>query len=553
MVANVDVLVVGAGPTGLTMAAELARHGVECRLIDRLPGPQGIAKASGIMPRTLEVLDDMGVGPAFREAGLAVESMVTYAGEEEPLFDLRFTAIDSPHAHVLCLPQSETERLLGELLARRGGRIERGVELVQLEEFDDFIRAELLEDGRRTTVHARYLVGCDGAHSFVRHALGFTFPGGLSPQDFALGHVRIDWDVPRDRIVTFLVDQGCLFATPLPDGRWLMVADLVGAQQEMHAGKAPTVADLQRLVDERVRGGGRVSEPQWTTFFRVHHRQVERYGRERAFLAGDAAHIHSPFGGQGMNTGIQDAYNLAWKLGLVLRRGGRPALLDSYDRERRPVGKAVLNLSTQLQATSSFRNPVLQGVRDLAMRCMGHLEVVSHHVAAQLGEVLYSYRGGPLAAEHHEHGVRLHPDPRHPGLRDCRAFGAGPRAGDRAPDPVIEGGRLARHLGGARFSVLLFEGSHAAAGEADDLRALAGRLGGSLPLPVEAFVVDPRAAAGAADTPGVLSDPEQEAHHAYGARGQCLYLIRPDGYVAYRSQPIDVERLAGFVGQHLIG
>lgn len=547
---TVDVLVVGAGPTGLLLAAELCRRGVACRLVDKLVQPQPFAKASGIMPRSLEMFESIGALPDFLEAGVAVHSFVIAGNGPDAILQMAFAEIDCPFPIMLGLEQYSTERLLTAHLLQNGGTIERGTELTAFTQSADGVQVELRHaDGAGERVAAQFLVGCDGAHSAVRHALALPFTGAAYPQDFMLGHVKLDWDVPHDQSRMFLRTAGSLFTFPVPDGRWMMVGELAGDQQHRVHDGAPDVADLQWLVDERVQPGTRVHDAQWSSFFRVHHRQVSRYAVGRVFLAGDAAHIHSPAGGQGMNTGMQDAFNLAWKLALVVRHGAAPGLLDSYDAERRPVGKAVLKITDQMQTAASLRNPVLQELRNAAMNCAGHVEVLAHHMAGQLGETLYSYHAGPLAAEHHDLGLRLHGDARHPGFRDCHDFHHGPRGGDRAPDARLNGTRLHPHLHGGGFTALLFEGTHGSEVEEERLTHVAQAIEQAHPGLLRAHIVTPHAAPPEhlAGFPGVLPDPAQEAHHRYGARGQCLYLVRPDGYVAFRSLPLEPARLGAYL------
>ncbi len=534
-----DVLVIGAGPTGLTLASELLRHGVSCRLIDQLDTPPTIAKASGIMPRTLEVLDDMGCVGAFLEQGLRIEHMDTQLGDGSKVMELSFAGIGTPFPFLLCQEQNRTETVLREHLAKLGGSIERPVKATAFVPGEDGVEVTLDHGDRKERCVVRYLVGCDGAHSTVRHGLGFQFSGAAYPQDFVLGHGRFEWDQPRDRVATFLSDAGAAYANPLPEDTWLAVADLDGPQQKrVHEG-APTPQELMEIFRERVPFPVRISDLRWSTFFRIHHRQVERYADGRVFLAGDAAHIHSPFGGQGMNTGMQDAYNLAWKLGLVLKGGAAPSLLASYDAERRPVGKAVLNFTNQLQVSASWRGSVTQAVRNNVIRCLGHLEIVGHHMADQLGETLYSYKSGALAAEDCDPGFHLHVDPHHPSMRDCRAFFAGPHAGSRAPDAQLAGKRIFDLLRGPRFSLLLFEGTHGSNDEHEDLEWFGAELAAQLPIDVRTFLITRQ------------EDPEQHAHDLYGARGQCMYLVRPDGYVGYRSQPVSSDGAKRWVKVHL--
>ncbi len=546
MGADVDVLVIGAGPTGLALAIELHRWGLRCRLVDKLAAPARVTKASGVMPRTLEVLDGMGVGEPLRAAGLPLRGMTTWAEEHQKLMDLSFDGVDSPWPMVVSLPQYETERLLTERLTALGGRIDRCLDVVGLEDNDDGVRVTLERDGGgREDMTASYVVGSDGAHSFVRHHLGLTFEGAAYPEDFLVVHAGIDWDLPPDRIGMVLSRKGMIFGNPLPDGRWIMTGDLPQGTEHHHT---PTVADVQALLDGRAPPGSKARDLVWASYFRIHHRQVNRYGKGRMFVAGDAAHVHSPAGGQGMNTGIQDAVNLGWKLALVVTGAADARILESYDAERRPVGKEVLKFANQVQVSSTIHHPVLQKLRDTVLVAAGQLEVVRHLTLGQMSEVAYTYRHGPLAAEHTDPGFHLHRDARHATFDDCLAFHHGPVAGDRAPDVPLGDGRLYSRLGGAAFHALLFEGTHRPLDAEPDLIRMARAMREAWGDRVRVSVVTPYAEPpeAVADDVDVVTDPFQAAHKRYGARGPCLYLVRPDGYVLYRCQSPDAARAARF-------
>ncbi|MET0631457.1 MAG: FAD-dependent monooxygenase [Xanthobacteraceae bacterium] len=419
-----DVLVVGAGPVGLTMAAELARHGCRCRIIDRLEAPSGYCKAIGVTPRTLEVWEDMGVARTMIDNGLWLIGIRTIV-PGRPVHDAIVDLSDLPYGS-LGIPQYATERILGEHLGRLGGAVDRGIALSGLREEDDQVAVELEHtDGRTERASYRFVVGCDGAHSAVRHAAGFGFPGDAFPMEFMLGDVMIDWDVPRG-LAVFAVEPhddappDLVVAIPLPERRRYRIAMVEPPEPSAPAVEGhgimahrpgPPLAELQAVTDTLLPGKPRLLDLRWSARFHISTRIADKYRAGNVFIAGDAAHIHPPAGGLGMNTGVQDAYNLAWKMALVLRGKAGAELLDSYEAERRPVGVEVVERTKAVSIS------------------MGRDRKKEDRLADT--QILVNYRGTPWVAD--------------------ALPGDGPRAGDRAPDAY---GLSRDHVG---FPLRLFE------------------------------------------------------------------------------------------------
>ena len=426
------VLVVGAGPVGLTLACELARYRVGVRLIDRSPEPTRTSKALVVWSRTLELMDRMGCTEAFLAAGLRARGATLRSGGRV-LGGPRFSEIASPYDFALMIPQSETERLLSEHLAGLGVAVERPVALTGFAQGPDAVEAWLRHaDGREERVVAPYLIGCDGAHSSVRHGLGLAFEGQAQGDEWLLADIRIEGPgaPPPDEIAVYLHRDGPFVIFPIPGGRARVVAT-VGRIDPARARPEPTLAEVQALVETRAGDGIRVADPVWLTHFRIHERKVSQYRTGRAFLAGDAAHIHSPAGGQGMNTGMQDAVNLAWKLALVLRGEAAPGLLDSYGPERNAVGETVLRNATRLTDMATLAHPAAQG------RPQPH----------PAGASRVPHRAGPHGRHHERDRDRLS---RRPALRGpggglalaARARGrTAPRRGRGAALRALRGGR----------------------------------------------------------------------------------------------------------------
>ncbi|PXW51291.1 FAD-dependent monooxygenase [Methylobacterium sp. B4] len=404
-----DVLIVGAGPVGLTMGAELVRYGVGVRLIDRAPHATETSKALVVWSRTLELMDRMGCTQAFVDAGLRAPGASIRSGGKV-LGNPRFADIASAYNFALMIPQRETERLLAAHLRSFGVEVERQVELVGFDEAADGVEVCLRHaNGREETLRTPWLIGCDGAHSTVRHGLGLAFEGAAQGDDWLLADVRLDGSSapPPDEIATYLHRDGPFVIFPIPSGRARVVAT-VGRTDAAHPRPDPTLDDVQALIDQRA-GGFCASDPVWLTNFRINERKVAEYRHGRVFLAGDAAHIHSPAGGQGMNTGMQDAVNLAWKLAMVVHGQAGTSLLDSYSPERSAVGDLVLRNAGRLTDMATLSNPAAQAARNLALRFLLGLHTVRDRMATQMSEIEIAYANSPLS-EGARSGVRWDPE-----------------------------------------------------------------------------------------------------------------------------------------------
>ena len=404
-----SVLIVGAGPVGMTLASELTRYGVSVRVVDGSAARTDKSKAMVLWSRTLELLDrggDRGAAP-FVEAGFKVAGVTFVAGNTDVVGRVAMDAIPSAHAYALALPQSETERLLEERLAAQGVTVERSTEAGSFEMGTDGIGAVLRRaDGREETVRANWLVGCDGAHSAVRHALGVPFAGETLLSDWFLADVHMTgYPRPDTDAAIHWHRDGVLLIFPIQAGRYRIIGDL--PYTEGKAAPVPTLDEVQALVDQRGPTGTRLFDPVWLSGFRINGRKVASYREGRVFLAGDAAHIHSPAGGQGMNTGMQDAVNLAWKLALVAHGRAGAALLNSYSPERSGVGDEVLKAAERLTSVATLKNPLAQGVRNAVGRLMLGLPRVAHGVADTMAEVAIHYPDSPLNGP----GVRGVPRP----------------------------------------------------------------------------------------------------------------------------------------------
>ena len=414
---DTEVLVVGGGPVGLTTALELRRRGVEVMVIDRLLAPAPYAKAVGIQPRTVELWDAAGLARRALDAAVTMRGQLAFVdGAQTSRLELQLPD-DIPY-HFVALPQYETERVLAESLGEHGTRVRRGVELVSFTQDDDGVTATVRDEAGQRTVTARYLIGCDGAHSAVRKGLGLTFDGDAFAEEYMLADVEVDWDLPtgygvRASHQTDGVTDDLLVCIPLPGTKHHRVSMLVpeelstkgaasdGIAHGLEGGAAPQLHHIQAVLDRLSPQPVAASNMRWSSVFRISHRLVDRYGIGRVFVAGDAAHIHPPTGAQGMNTGVQDAYNLGWKLALAVHGSAADGLLESYQAERHPVGEEVVGRTVR-----AARSGIGAGETDPAT------------VIAREAQLLVGYPDSPLVYQDD-------PD---------NGLSMGPVAGQRAPD-----------------------------------------------------------------------------------------------------------------------
>jgi 3-(3-hydroxy-phenyl)propionate hydroxylase len=456
------------------MASEFARHGVACRIIDKSPTQSQASKALVIQSRTLELFDLMDIVAEFLALGTKIYAVNMYTNGEQ-LVRLTFDELNGPYPFMLDLAQSETERILKHL-KRFGLHVERQVELVKFVQTSDSVNSTLLHhsssnDGddndnnnQEELVRSSWLIGCDGAHSTVRHILDIPFSGATYPEYFALADIKLQWPLADNETHIFLHKDGILAAFPLSNAveerggkRYQVSAEATINQsnpsreqnkeesdgeerqqkkkQQFSINNYEPTRDFRRFIKDRVvpinnkAGEGAAAEIiltdlTWSSMFKIHRRRAEQYKQGRVFLAGDAAHIHSPASGQGMNTGIQDAYNLAWKLALVIKSHAYTSILYSYEAERQPVTESVLNMTDFLFRMGTSHDPVSQQLRN-------HLfPLVAHPMVNQISELAINYRKSPIVSEYISNPSLIYDR-----LRATKS--STPKAGDRAPEGYL--------------------------------------------------------------------------------------------------------------------
>ena len=534
------VLIVGAGPTGLAAAMSLARAHISVRLIDKALQPDPHSRAIGIQARTLELLEQHRLIEPFLELGHRARAANLYSNGQR-LARLDFDPLQTRYPYVLFLDQAVTERLLTEHLATLGVNIQRGVELTMFAQGSAGLSATLQHtDGRSETVHPSYLIAADGAHSAIRHRLGMSFAGKTFEQTFLLADLQAETDWSDDEFHIFASGEGLAALFPMGAGRYRLIADHPAmpaspdgsgetALKVAAPAPAPSLEECRALAARRIHHPVKFADLTWATHFHLNSRMVEQLRVERVFLAGDAAHVHSPAGAQGMNTGIQEAFNLGWKLARVMKGHAPDRLLDSYHLERHPIERDVLRQTSFVTHMAEADHGPLKLLREHVMPALAALGPLRDAARLTVSELSIQYRRSPLTLE--------------------RVLDGGPRAGERAPDALVHvvDGPLGRAPGigcifdlhdPALFSLFLLvapvapneapldpAASRHAARDAD-LDRLSDAIERLLPGAVRIWRIS--------DTTGEGAPPLSES---YGRTRPAFYLMRPDGYICARGRP----------------
>ena len=374
-----DVLVAGGGPTGLALAVALRAAGRTVLVLDEAAAGANTSRAAVIHARTLEVLEPLDVTRRMLPEGVVVP-VFTVRDAGKVLARINFAQLASSYPYTLMLPQWRTEEILAARLAEFGSRVHRGYAVADVRELDDRVVVDVDGPEGRQTVGARFVVGADGMHSAVRRAVGIDFVGSRYEQSFVLADVQMTWPLPPDEVQLFFSRAGLVVVAPLPGGRHRIVATMDQAPQ------SPDSVFLQDLLDLRGPAGTRLHTVVWSSRFQVHHRIAASYVLGRIALAGDAAHVHSPAGGQGMNTGIQDAVDLAATLDSALKDDDPGKLID-YQMRRRPVAQQVVAMTDRTTRIATLRNPVARLARNTLIRVVTRIPGVTRRLATRIAEL----------------------------------------------------------------------------------------------------------------------------------------------------------------------
>jgi 2-polyprenyl-6-methoxyphenol hydroxylase-like FAD-dependent oxidoreductase len=383
--AATDVVIVGAGPVGLVLAGVLAKMRIPFLIVDELEEGSNTSRAAVVHARTLEVLEELQVTDRLRAEGLVVP-VFTIRDRDRVLATVHFEGLPTRYPFTLMIPQNVTEAILLARLRELGGDVHRPYKVTDLSQESDRVTVSVsAKDEQPKKVIARYIIGADGMHSIVRERAGIGFTGATYEESFVLADVRMKWPLRANEVMLFFSPDGLVVVAPLPGGRHRVVATLDDAPER------PSITDVQRLLDTRgpQTERARIEEIVWSSRFRIHHRVADRYRNGRVLLAGDAAHVHSPAGGQGMNTGIQDAIMLGHVLAKVLSGQAPESWLDTYERRRRPVGQHVVALTDRMTRVATLRSRWARLIRNALLRLVGRIPAVQRRLAQELAELRY--------------------------------------------------------------------------------------------------------------------------------------------------------------------
>jgi 2-polyprenyl-6-methoxyphenol hydroxylase-like FAD-dependent oxidoreductase len=508
LVEQTEVLIVGAGPTGLSLACQLVRYGVDFVILDLKEGVTPFSKAIGVQARTLEIYDQLDLAKAAVGEG-AIAGQVRMLSGGKVVGKLELSKIGegmSPFPFALILEQSKNERLLYEYLKRRGRDVCWNAELGLFGEFDAGITASLRgPDGRERPLRCRYLVGCDGAKSAVRHALGIGFEGSTMVRSFYVADAQIDGPLSHECLQVCFSRDAFLLFFPLKGEKRFRIVGVFPDEFAAEEGEV-LYEDIERDVRRQSHLDLEIHDVEWFSTYRVHTRHAATFSSGRCFLAGDAAHIHSPAGAQGMNTGIQDAYNLAWKLGFVLRRGASESLLNTYNEERLENAKRLLQTTDRLfelgAGTEWFQAFIREHVFPVVGNTVLNMEAVKRFVFPLISQIGINYRNNSLSDHAGDHDLRV-------------------KAGDRMPYLLIRGESIYHHLRAPKFHLISFGEMLDAVDE----------------LPNEDVEIH--------------SFPLTDAvRDAFGASAPFQALLRPDHYLAGLYPATGSERAMEYLGVH---
>lgn len=525
---NTDVLIVGAGPTGLMMACQLARFGVSCRIIDKQIDRVKESRAFGIQAKSMEIFQNLGIASEFlKQEVIGTKARFYFHGKFR--FEINFANVatkdNTPFPAIYFLSQSITEQILLEYLAQKNIHVERQTELIAFTREDTAMVAEIKNNitGKHEKQRCHYIVGCDGAHSTVREVLGIAFSGASYQQEFVLADVAVKWPLSKDNFTVFISKEGNFLFIPLKKDENLNRLIITGMKSSVSqsSNAPPTLQELENFAKRITRTDIQLTNPVWISRFYLHHRFVQQYQKHNAFIAGDAAHIHTPVGAQGMNTGLQDVTNLAWKIAFVLKYNAPQTLLETYQTERQRIGEILVNTTDKIFGLITKKNLFVYLLRQHVMPIVMSFLTKS----GKFNEYLFHFIS--------ELGVRYHKSLFVQEKTDGAdsKFLSGPEAGCRAPDAPIYNSTLFEIFRNKPCNILIFRLNQYSQLEHET-------------MPLEQINPDIIAVHKFIRTPELAVLFER-----YGITAAGVYFIRPDGYIGFRAYGEKLESLLEYLAE----
>ena len=507
-----EVLIVGAGPTGLSLACQLLRYGIDFVIIEKNDTVTRFSKALGVHARTLEIYEQLGLAePAVKKGTVAGKIRLLEKGDVVGEVDLSHIGEGlSPYPYMLVLEQSENERLLYEFIKSRGRDVMWECELNSFTQDANGVTAQVTNKGEPQIIEAKYLVGCDGARSPVRIALGLSFEGSTNARTFYVTDVEIDWEFKHDALHGSLARNAVVAFFPMPGGekRWR----IVGAFPDEFAKDEGEILyeEIEQRIKEEAELDLDITHVYWFSIYKVHTRHVERFSSGRCFLAGDSAHIHTPAGGQGMNTGIQDAYNLAWKLALVLKGLASERLLETYNEERLPNARRLVQTTDRMfnvvAGTDWFVNLIRTTVFPPMAKFILSIDSIKHRFFRMVSQIGIRYRESSLSEHNGDEEFEV-------------------KAGDRLPYFLVDGHSVYDRLHAPKFHLLTFSDGQ------KDYANVASGLDGKFEGLIDHHVIP-------------LYERVEEI---FDAKEPFSVLLRPDNYIAFLSTDTSADPVRSYL------
>lgn len=521
---QLPVLIVGAGPTGLMMACELARHGIPFRIIDKNAERTLSSNATWIQTLTIELFDHIGIANQFIEISNRCHGINLYINGKS-LITIPLNYIESLYQFILMLPQSETERLLIEYLEKFKFKVERSAELINVKQNKNSVTSIIRhEDGSNEVIISNWLIACDGANSTVREKCKMFFPGEDIKEQFIVADSQIDSYMSKEEVHVFFNEDEIFAAFPMGDNRYRITANLhLPVQRKIY-----TNHEIIEMAQERAYGAYYVKSVAWISMFWVHSRVIKKMRDGLLFFAGDAAHIHSPAGGQGMNTGLQDAYNLAWKLALVIKGKAKPTLLNTYHAERYPIVNQIVKRTNQYTKMAINDNKFLSKLRQFAKKISRDKQKIAKKIAMDITQLTIQYQKSPIV-----------------NYKKISAKSPGP--GQHALDVAITDSiRLNDYLRNTMHNVLLFAGN-GGRNKLTKIYEIKNWLDLNYPDLFKTQII----AKEKFDLSDIILDVNGKVHERYHITAPSIYIIRPDNYIAYCSKNLDLNSIKKYVKKFL--